>query len=247
MNIVDCKWEIANIGKRTVEISIGKDETIGEKLLNEIDSKYEYQVIKVDTGNIEPCRFLERNGFNLIETQIGIELKYKDFDFNDSLIKYIEPDITFEDVTQKENLEAILKKITPEMFISDRIAIDPHFGLRYSYNRYCNWIKTAFESKSASFYQMKYKGEHIGFSMYRIKDRIWYGDLGGIYPSCREGLGLLTACGSFIYMKQHKTDVVKLVSNISSNNTPVIPTFNHCHFNFKNFKYVFVKHVAVQQ
>ena len=92
---------------------------------------------------------------------------------------------------------------------------------------------------------MRYKGEHIGFSMYRIKDRIWHGDLGGVYPGYGQGLGLLTACSSFLYMKQRGTDVLKLVSNISSNNTPVIPTFNHCHFNFKKFKYVFVKHATI--
>ena len=242
MNIIDCIWEITNIGKKTVEISINRNEFFDNDFLREIDSKFEYQVVKVDSGNIEANIQLEKNGFHLIETQIEVEKKLGDFNFNDSLVKYIEPDVSFLDVKSDDVFDAIFERMTPDMFITDRIAVDPYFGLNYSYKRYCSWMRTAFESQSASFFEILYKGEHIGFSMYRVKDKIWHGDLGGLYPGYGQGLGLLTACGAFLYMRQRGMNITKLVSNISSNNVSVIPTFNYCHYNFKKFVYVFVKH-----
>jgi len=242
MKITDCIWELANIGKKTAEIIVEKDDILDRQLLRELDSQYEYQVMKVTSGNISANFFLEENGFRLIETQIAIELKYTDFDWTDPLVKYIEPDMVFLDVRTKEDFESIFERMTPEMFISDRIATDPYFGLDFSYRRYYNWMRTAFENHTASFFQMKYKNELIGFSMYRITGTVWHGDLGGVYPYSGKGLGLLTACAPFLYIKQRGMKITKLVSAISSNNGPVLPAFNHCHYNFKKFIQVFIKH-----
>lgn len=242
MKITDCVWEISNIGKKTCEVVVDEGDTIDDNLLSKLDTDYEYQVFKVAPNNIATNFFLGDKGFHFIETQIEIELKYKDFNFNDPLVKYLEPDIIFKDVIEKDEFEAIFNRMTPNMFISDRLAVDPYFGIEYSYKRYSNWMRTAFNNKTASFFHILYKGEPVGFSMYRITDDVWHGDLGGVYPGFGAGLGLLTACCSFYYIKQRGIKIKKLVSAISSNNIPVIPTFNHCHFNFKNFKYIFVKH-----
>ena len=242
MVLTDCVWEITNIGKRTCEVLIEENDKVDVELLNELNGKYEYQVIKVTPANVEANIFLSKNGFYLIETQVELELKYKDFNFDDSLVKFIESGVSFSDITEKKDFETIFDRMTPEMFNSDRLALDPYFGLDFSYKRYCNWMRTAFENKSASFFHMIYKGEHVGFSMYRIKNNVWHGDLGGVYPQYGEGLGLLTACAAFIYMKQRNFKVNKLVSAISTNNGPVLAPFNHCNYNFKKYKYVFIKH-----
>lgn len=246
MKITDCVWEVANIGKRTCEVLIEKNDSIEGGFLEDISSKYEYQVVKVESGNIQANIILSRHGFHLIETQIDIELKYSDFNYNDPLVKFLEADTSFIDVEETKDFEAIFERMTPNMFVSDRVALDPCFGLEVGYKRYCNWMRTSFDNKTAQFFQMKYKGEHVGFSMYRVKDGIWHGDLGGVYPHYGNGLGLLTACGSFYYMKQRGLKIKKLVSAISSNNVPVIPTFNYCHYNFKNFKQVYVKHNNIE-
>lgn len=242
MVITDCVWEIANIGKKTCEVLIEENDNVDVEVLNNLNGKYEYQVVKVEPANVEANFFLSNNGFYLIETQMELELKYKDFNFNDPLVKFIEPNVHFLDITEKEDFETLFDRMTPEMFNSDRLALDPYFGPGFSYKRYCNWMKTSFDNKTASFFHIIYKGEYVGFSMYRIKGNVWHGDLGGVYPQFGQGLGLLTACAPFIYMKQRDFTVVKLVSAISANNGPVIPTFNYCHYNFKKFKYVFVKH-----
>ncbi len=242
MEITDCVWEIANIGKKTCEVLIEENDKVGIELLNNLNDKFDYQVVKVAPSNVEANIFLTKNGFYLVETQAEIELKYKDFNFDDPLVRFIEPGVSFSDITEKEDFETIFDRMTPEMFSTDRLALDPYFGLEFSYKRYSNWMRTSFNNKSASFFHMIYKGEQVGFSMYRIKGNVWHGDLGGVYPQYGQGLGLLTACSAFIYMKQRGFKVNKLVSAISTNNGPVIPTFNHCHYNFKKFKYVFVKH-----
>lgn len=242
MRITDCKWELENLGKTACEVAVGSGEIVDRQLLEDI-AGFQYQVVKVDPGNIGANIFLEENGFRLMETQIEVELRQKEFNYEDRLLKFLSPDVSFKDVETEEEFEALLQGMTPEMFVSDRIALDPHFGLEMSYRRYRNWMKTAFINKSASFFQILYKGEPVGFSMYRIKDGLWHGDLGGMYPSSDQGLGLLTAAAAFLYMKQRELKNLKLVSCISSNNTPVISAFNYCHFNFRKFKYVFVKHV----
>ncbi len=242
MRITDCVWEIENIGKKTCEVLIEKGDELDEHLLLDLDSQFEYQVVKVDSGLIGNIIYLEDHGFHLIETQIDVEIKINSFDYNDCLVKFLTPDISFEEVDNREKFNEILNRVTPEMFVSDRIALDPSLGVDYSCKRYKTWMKNSFESNNASFFQMKYRDEYVGFSMYRLIDSIWHGDLGGVYPECGKGLGLLTACGPLLYIRKNGITVSKLVSSISSNNIPVISTFNHCHYNFKNFKYVFVKH-----
>lgn len=242
MQITDCKWELDNLGVTACEVAVEPEDTVGPELLREI-AGYQYQVVKVAPGNIGANIFLEENGFRLMETQIEVELKQKDFPYGDRLFGFLMPDVSFKDVETEEDFEALLKGMTPEMFVSDRIALDPHFGLEMSYRRYRNWMQTAFVNQSASFYWILYKGEPVGFSMYRLKDGIWHGDLGGMYPATDQGLGLLTASAAFLYMRQRDLKNLKLVSCISSNNTPVISAFNYCHYNFRKFKYVFTKHV----
>ena len=242
MQITDCKWELDNLGVTACEAVVGSKESLNPEFLREMTG-YKYQVVKVDPGNIGANAFLEENGFRLMETQIEVELKQKEFNYEDRLLKFLAPDVSFKDVETEEEFEALLQGMTADMFVSDRIALDPHFGLEMSYRRYRNWMKTAFVNNTASFFQILYKGEPVGFSMSRLKDGLWHGDLGGIYPACDQGLGLLTAAAAFLYMKQRDLKNLKLVSCISSNNTPVISAFNYCHFNFKKFKYVFVKHV----
>ena len=89
MRIIDCEWELKNIGKKTCEVLIDKNDIVDDNLLHVLDSEYEYQVVKVDPDNIAANIKLGDNGFHLVETQIDLELKYKEFNFNDSLIKYI--------------------------------------------------------------------------------------------------------------------------------------------------------------
>lgn len=242
IQITDCYWEVANIGQKTCEVSVNRTDSLEKILLDELDSQYEYQVFKVAPGNINANVLLGENGFHLIESQIEVEKKYREFDYGAPLIRYLMPKVSFCELEEEDEFESIFKRMTPNMFVSDRIALDPFLGLEYSYKRYCNWMRTAFMNKSASFIQFIYDGEPVGFSMYRIKDNVWQGDLGGVYPECGGGLGLLTPSAPFLYIKQRGIKLSKMSSHISSNNIPVFPPYNYCHFNFKNFTYVFVKH-----
>ena len=241
MQITDCKWELDNLGVTACEVNVGPQESRDAAFLREI-AGYQYQVVKVESGNPGMNSLLEENGFRLVETQIEVELRQKDFNYEDRLIAFLAPDVSFRDVETQDQFDALLQGMTPDMFVSDRIAQDPHFGLEAGCRRYRNWMRTAFAGKTASFYQILYKGEPVGFSMYRVKDGLWHGDLGGIYPAAGRGLGLLTAAAAFLYMKDRGMKGLKLVSCISANNTPVLSAFNHCHYNFRRFKYVFVLH-----
>ena len=47
MEVIDCKWEIQNLKKRTVEILIGNDDSFSRKSIEDAAHGSEYVVIKV--------------------------------------------------------------------------------------------------------------------------------------------------------------------------------------------------------
>lgn len=246
MKQVDCYWEQLNLGKKTVEVTVDSNDIIDPGLFAELDKKYEYQVFKVNSGNVPANIILCNHGYAMIETQVEVEMKPKDFIFNAPLIEYIEPDVSFIDVTSEEQLQEVIEKITPEMFVSDRIALDPNFGLAYSCRRYCNWIKNSFKNNTTTIFQIMYKNEHVGFEMFRLIDGIFHGDISGIYPGTDNGVGLLTNSAGPMYIRQKGLKVKKIVSAFSANNLPLLPVVNYCRYNFKNYVYVFVKHNEIR-
>lgn len=245
MKVTDCVWEVKNLGKRTVEIEVRPDDVLGEELFEAIDSEFDYHVFKVAPENVQANDVLCRRGYSLIETQIGLEMRRADFGFitGDSLARYLFKDLDFEDIKRPDQFEQVTSRISTDMFKTDRIALDPVFGVDFSRKRYVNWMTTEFHNQTSLFYQMGYRGDSVGFSMFRIRNGIFYGILGGIYSDISQGLGLLTACAGAKYIEMNGLDIKKTQTAVSSNNPPIIQVYNHCHFNFKNFTHVFIKHL----
>lgn len=244
MKITDCFWEQTNIGKRTVEITIEKGDVFSANVINDLIGKYEYAVIKVPM-KMEDFNFgLSAMGFTIIENQIHVSKKYKDFDFNAPYISVFYSDIEFEEVTTSEQLEEIICQMTPDMFSTDRIVLDAQFGTSIGMRRYQNWMKTEHETNRSRLCKILYRGEHIGFFMFRIKQGAVDGLLGGIYKKYQDcGMGILTPTSPFLYAKKRNIQFKKMITSISSNNMPVIQLYNFLNFKIDNMTYVFVKHI----
>lgn len=239
MKIVDCFWEIANIGKKTCEVTLSPAEMINESALQQLCRAYEYVVVKISATNMQNSLLLAKMGFSFAETQIAIQKDlHKQHDVTDSIASFYYKNSCLERINNKEQLEDILKKMSSNMFTTDRIYLDPYFGAEFSLNRYRNWMKTEY-SKGTPIYELKYKTNSVGFIMCRKDANVTDALLGGIYENYQNrGLGILLPLVP--YMMPDKIDWYR--TRISSNNLPVWKMYERLHYAITNFEYIFIKH-----
>jgi len=243
MKVVDCVWEIKNLGERVCEISIDQEDSFDDGQIVGSTKGFDYQVIKVPMNMPEFNIGLGNLGFTLIETQINISKKYEDFDFDDRLVKYMIKHIDEKVITTENELDDILNQITPNMFSTDRIYLDPHFSKDASMRRYINWIRTEFVNKTAIITKSFFDEREVGFGMHRDNNGNRIGLLGGIYECGQaEGLGLMTGCIGFLAGKKYSKPFKLINTAISSNNVPMVQIYNYLQFKIDSMRYVFIKH-----
>lgn len=244
MKIIDCNWEIDNIGKKTVEFEIeGNEKSIKQEVL-EAEKNYEYLVAKVfKGGNIQLSDELQELGFKYIESQIKISKKAKDFNYDDRLVKLLGNKVMIKLATCDEDLDLIINSMTENMFSTDRIYLDREFGPEIGLNRYRNWVKTEYQRHSL-LYEISLKdGTRIGFGLSKIVDGVAHGLLGGIYEKFQnEGYGLLTAISLFLYKQQSSIDFKREETALSSNNMPMMQFYNYLNFKIDDIISVYIKH-----
>ena len=245
MKVVNCVWELQNLGERVVEITIEADDVFNrEEIVHSVEG-YEYSVIKVPMNKVDFNIGLSALGYSIIETQINISKKYKEFPFEDRLVKQVYPLADMQIIRSSLELESALERMTPNMFSTDRIYLDPHFTRESSCRRYRNWIRTEFEMKTALAVKMIYDGKTVGIGTHRVVDNGTYvGLVGGIYEEYQNnGLGLMTACLNFIAAKKSEIPFRIFKTSISSNNLPVLQFYNYLNYKVDSMSYVFVKHI----
>ena len=241
MIVTDCFWEKQNLGRNAIEISV--ESTDRFNLVDFEDySCYDYIVVKVPVNKMDFNFGLSQLGYTMIELQMEMQVKIRDFNYDHRNLKLIFEDVDFQQIQTEDELNDILSKVTTEMFTTDRIHIDPYFGAELNRTRYVHWLRDEFERNSSIILKMFYKGMNVGFSMFRVENNI-RGLLGGIYAEYQNlGLGALTPCHLPIYVKKERLNVKKVIGDISSNNIPVWELYEF--FGYRAFKprYVFVKH-----
>lgn len=242
MKITDCHWELKNIGKRTIEVSIDRSDLFDKSVIGEAINGCEYAVVKIPMDMIAFNIGLASMGFICIETQLNVSCKYKDFDFEKHAPLYSK--VSFREIDTRDGMDSILSNISPGMFSTDRIALDPVFGVDASHKRYTTWLKHEYESGRSKLISVYYEEMHVGFMLLRIEEKKIGLLLNGLYkPYQGKGLGLLTPASPMFYAKWAGIDVDQENTSISSNNIPVVKLYNRLHFQVDSQTYVFVKHV----
>ena len=242
MTIVDCFWELNNLGKKTVEITIGTETDFDPQMFSDIIKDYEYAVVKVPMNMPIFNLGLSRMGFVCIETQMNVATEKKDFDF--SRVAHLYNDTSYEVVKDNDNLYSVISQIQPGMFSTDRITIDPLFGENVGCQRYINWIKTEFLHKKSQLVKVIHQDEHVGFMLLRFTRDSVDLLLNGLYKFYQgKGMGLLTPASPMMYVKKNNIQIKKETTSISSNNIPVVKLYNKLNFQIINQTYVFVKHL----
>ncbi len=240
MKVVDCTWELDNLGKRTVEVSVEANELIEENELEAIEQTYQYVVLKIAPGNMDMNILMSKRQYVFTESQFSI---YKKLDSSLSLNENQQRIYKDFEMREVSSVSDVISQLSLSMFRTDRIWIDPDFGPEYSLRRYSNWIKTDVQKMLSKLYSLIYQGKEVGFCMLQHEDKRMKVVLDGLYKQYQgQGLGcLLPFCG--YYYKENFVDIEDYVTTISSNNLGVLHTYNKCDFNMVGANYVFIKHI----
>lgn len=243
MKIIDCKWELANIGKRVQEIDIEEMDSFEKDGLPQFDDTFDMIVIKSPANKIEYNIEVSKRGAFFIETQFELSKTFKTFNFEDRFVKSFMDKTHFIDVLEEKDLNLILDNLPPSMFTTDRVSLDPNLGPELGTKRYKNWMRNCFYNKTASFFCDYYKDELVGYVMYKQENGVFDGMLGGLFNgAANPSLGLLTPAALPMYAKKKKIPTTLIETTVSSNNLPVLRLYEYCGFSIKTIKYVFVKH-----
>lgn len=241
MNIIDCKWELKNINKKTVEITIDRGDDFDSDMLSQHTHNFEYAVVKVPMNMPSFNIGLAEMGYICIETQMNVGISMADFDF--SKVAHLYNDTRYEIVENHQDYLSVISNIEPGMFSTDRVCIDTHFNGEIGCRRYINWLTTEYESKKSQLVKVIYLDKHVGFMLIKLGNNTIDLLLNGLYkPYQGKGLGILTPASPMMFIKKNSLPIENEITSISSNNIPVVKLYNRLDFKLIQQTYVFVKH-----
>lgn len=228
MKIIKATWENRNLGRDAYEITLDrKDLKDFDATLKEIHAQNfvgAYVVVKMPVGDLKALHALEDDGFRFVETQFHIADYFEPKEMPDEtagLMKNAERVTVPKDRTEWER---VISKITPDMFDTDRISLDPLLGKEIACKRYQNWCRDLFENPHSWMWVMKVDGQEVSFGL-NIRDEEKQTDdgiLGGVFAEFKnEGYGVSLSCDN------NKKNKVKGKTVISSNNLAMLRIYQH--------------------
>jgi len=228
MKIVNATWERRNLGCDAWEVTLDSADMSNPPnviaMLHDARFAGAYVCVKLPVGNLKMVHALEDDGFRFLETQL-------------SLIDRFLPDDIFEQCeTSHERIvykpikkdrgewERVIAKITPALFDTDRISLDPLLGPEIACKRYQNWIRDLFDNPKASLSVMEVDGQEVSFALEMVDGKSRQGILGGNFPEFkRSGYGVALNAGSREGRIRAKRRTV-----VSSNNLSVLRVHQNC-------------------
>ena len=235
MIMTDCPWELENLGCRTTEIRLnGANVNLDE--LKQVEQRSNYVVVKVPAAYAREGRVLQENGYFFAETQLKIERDLSSFNCA------IPEDLTLDYITSEDGLQEVLESITPQTFVTDRIALDPSFGLDVSLRRYRNWMKTEFACGNPLI-RLVWENKGVGFMMVKLVDSNMDVLLHAIFPPFQgRGLGHLLALAPFVLRNKFR-QLKSYSTRVSANNPAIIYILTTHGYTITDACSVFVKHL----
>lgn len=236
MQVKNCEWEVANLGKKTKEFILNSNEDVNE-LLRYKDFA-EYNVVKV--SNRCKSAFHKLDGYNFVEAQINYELPLSRFDEENTKLKTFVKGINFEEVASPR---PAIEKIATNIFTTDRIALDPIFGLDTAAKRYRNWISSSVEKDNFSFYNVSFKKKECGFYFFQESAGKVNLLLAGVYDENLKGLGVGVSVIIAPLLMSKSMGFSRISAKVSSNNPDVMRIYEDLGFKMASLEYVYIRHL----
>ena len=239
MKIIDALWEKNNLGVSCKEIVIERVDSIQALRETIVELKtVEYLVIKVPTARFEMIQFLTKQGFCFIETLFEMLLDIANFTLPEKLTR-LDENITYH-LLHSSDLDTLGCEIKKGIFITDRIALDPRFGIDIAARRYLNWINDEV-AKGNFVYEILNKEKPTGFfTLKQIGEKSFNNFLAGMYVN-KSNFGLGFSIISKPIEEIKKRHGQNLIANISSNNPSVIRLYAQFGFIPNSISYVMIR------
>ncbi|MBW7475546.1 hypothetical protein K0T92_12365 [Paenibacillus oenotherae] len=242
MKRIDAYWEQRNFDKRVLEVEMDADDSSDCLAALEDDcANYEYIVAKVPKHRLDLVHGLEASGFRFMETQMEMSMNLKKLAEPSRFTKAIADHIRFQTVDTREHLEALLSNIDEDLFVTDRVSLDPVLGNGIAHKRYINWIRDGFLSGNALIIEAILKSNKVGFFYFtKRKDKTIHAVLASVYKNARRraiGPSFLEEICSWLA----KEGYTKITTRVSSNNLESLRANLFVGFEMKEIYYILRK------
>lgn len=238
MKIINACWEKRNLGVDAMEFIFeygDTSEVIGEILSNE----KQYNVVKIPSTMMEMAFSIQPAGYSFIESSVEIELVLKDFSWKPDLQRFIEG--VFSVPMDEADIAQLFNEIKCGIFNTDRIYLDPHFGLQQSATRYINWIRDEL-NRGSPLFKFVYEGQGFGFVMIKDKQNgVYDALLGGVYHTWLNSPLAVNLVYQHVQVAR-KLGFKKCITHLSTNNPKSFRLQVACGGQIGGVEHVFVKH-----
>lgn len=225
ISITDAFWEKRNLGVSVYEVVVHEKATL-EDLTPIFDIREALIYVKIHCENTAAIERLSQENFVPVENQFSIQKRLQKFSIPDiytKTLRFLEPQV----IQTIEEAQVIFDELEQDLFTTDRIAVDDHFGVKIANIRYKNWITDMINSGNFECAVIETKSESVPVAFYinKYDGKIAHCILGAVFNNYKSrGIG-----HSFIYfaienaIKQH-CKVLK--THISGNNVPVFNIYS---------------------
>lgn len=189
MKVIDAFWEKRNLGVDTAEFEIEPGDT-AESVADIIRSSEKgYNTVKIPGERSDLNKLMNDLGYIYIETSFHLINNLRAVSLN-SIQKRMTDCVNYEKMDDNDT-DILFSEIEKGMFTTDRIALNPCFGIEKANKRYVNWIKDE-SGRNTELYKLIYKNDAIGFFTFKETEKdVYYPFLAGMYEKFRHsGLGI---------------------------------------------------------
>ncbi|MCQ2416647.1 MAG: GNAT family N-acetyltransferase [Oscillospiraceae bacterium] len=240
MQIKETPWEKRNLGvNSSVEFLIGNDDT--PDTMKELGvCQHEYQVAHIAPGNVAALLYAQEQGFRIIEMNIHLKRSLENVEMP-KIYKRYEKVLGYRYADEKDMEQVLAAVRSGDMFLTDKIALDPAFSTELSGHRYACWTEDVL-ARGAVTVIATYKDQPVGFEIYEESENKCTNFIGGVYPEfANKGLGFAPLYMELLSQKERGNRSV--ITGVSSNNIPVLKLHELLGYSVDAMSYALVKHL----
>ena len=244
MKTTHAVWELENIGVDAYEIALDPSDTpemVAEEEKRIIEAGAQYIVVKTPVNCQQLIFGLPKLGYSFVEMVFRVMIRRDEYHMPEKIARF-DRGLSVRQVTEASEQERVYAIIRQGVFHSDRVSIDPAFGVLKGGNRYANWLK-AMIGRGGFLYEVMKGDKPIGFFVIVRKDETTVDPvLMGMYDEANDrGMGALLHKKTMDTCFTH--DCKRLTSTIVSNNAKVLHVYVNAGATITDTLYTYVKHI----
>lgn len=245
MKTTHAVWELENIGANAWEIMLDSSDTpemLAEEEKRIIAEGADYIVVKTPVNCQQLIFGLPKLGYTFVEMVFHVAIRRDNYHMPDMIARF-DRGLTVVERTEESERQRVYDLIRAGVFVSDRVSIDPAFGVEKGGNRYANWLRSMLE-RGGYLYEVMKGEKPIGFFVICRKDETTVDPvLMGLYDEKND-----RGMGALLHKKTMDTCFIheckRLTSTIVSNNAKVLHVYVNAGADITDTLYTYIKHIG---